>query len=160
MTGIERILSNTSSVMTSTRSVLTSTRPVLMSTRPVLMNTSLMLTNTRSVLANIRPVTASKRPVLTNTGKMSVKKPQKTLKIELFTQNKPGVAKPIGPAHPGTGIGRVIAAMTGRRKRAVHTGKCRQTGLCSSPIGWEKARVRVNLAHSLAHRMGEGTGEG
>ena len=146
MTGIERNLGDTSSVMTSKRPVLMRIRSVLIRTRSILMTTRSILMSTRSVL--------------TNTGKMSVKKPQKTLKIELFAQNKPGVVRPIPPAHPGTGIGRVIAAMTGRRSAPSLPENAAPTGLCSSPIGWERARVRVNLAHSLAHRMGEGTGEG
>jgi hypothetical protein len=72
----------------------------------------------------------------------AVKKPQKTLKIELFAQNKPGDAKSIRPAHPGTGIGRVIAAMTGRRKRRPYQ------------------KMPPDRALFLAHRMGAGTGEG
>ena len=83
----------------------------------------------------------------------AVKKPQKTLKIGLFAQNKPGVAKPIRPAHPGTGIGRVIAAMTGRRSAPSLPENAAPTGLCSSPIGWERARVRVDKGESLKHHQ-------
>jgi len=133
-------------VMTSTRPVLISTRPILMSTRPILMST-------RSVLMSTRSVLMSTRSVLTNTGKMSVKKTSKTPKIELFAQNKPVDAKPIPPAHPGTGIGRVIAAMTGRRSAPSLPENAAPTGLCSSPIGWERARVRVDKVESQKYHQ-------